>query len=125
MNLSQMNIESNKDSGKTKLTSIFVFIMLLVIVIGVAFFVYLKSNNIDLRNVSVKELFTSMLDSKEQKLTGNVWEMKSDPKEQPNFAVYGDYLIKCTKDRIEFYDKEARPVWDKSLQINNPVHLIR
>jgi hypothetical protein len=114
-------MDSNKETGKTKLISILAFIMLLVLVIGVAFFVYLKSNDIDLKTVSLKDLFINKIKSEEQKMTSSVWELKSETNEQPEVIIYGDYLVKCTKDRIEFYNKESQSVWNKSLQINNPV----
>lgn len=121
MKLPDINLDSDNEPGKIKFANILVFIMLLVLVAGVAFFVYMKSNNLDIRNVSIKELIASGLRSKEQKNASSMWELKSDNNEQSKYAIYGDYLVKCTKDRIEFYSKDGKQVWDKSIQINNPV----
>lgn len=118
MTLSEGN--SNTGQGNKKL-SIIMFILLLLVIVGVAFFVYLKSQNIDIRNINLKQpasgnIFSGSQDDKQAPSL----EIKFDPKVKTAFTVYRDYLIECTTESIKALDIRGERQWEIPITINSP-----
>lgn len=97
-------------------SSIIVFFLLLISVIGIAFFVYLRNQNMDLKDIRVDELFGGIFQSASKNGVKSVTEIKYDAKDHPEFCVYRDYIIKCTSDSIKWLDKKGEE--QKSIQVS-------
>jgi hypothetical protein len=113
--------KTEKQSAASK-TNVILFILLLIAVLGVAFLVYLKSTDVDISKISIKELLNGRLpvDSGEKEMQQAV-EFVYDAKEQPAFCTYRDYLIKCTADRIRWIDKNGKDIKSLPISMNKPV----
>lgn len=125
-----MNLPEEKpNTGQAvKPSSIAAFFLLLLVVLGLAAFVYLKSQNVDLKNINLRELINSSLGApaKSGKSESGLSEDKPsvigyDLKEHPSFALYRDLLIKCTNDYIRALDKNGEEQWAVQISISSPI----
>lgn len=103
--------------------SIISFILLLLLVVSIAFLVYLKNQNGDMENLNIKELIKSSFSTGTSRKAAEklISEVEYDSREHPSFAVYKDSIIKCTKDNIMCMSKKGEVLWTKSVTINNPI----
>lgn len=105
MDIPRKDIEPKKKHGKF---NIILFIILLFIIISTSIGAYLNSIEIDMQNISVKELFENKfylgekLDSKEALL-----EMAYDSNTNAKFTSYNNYIVRCTQNKIDFIDKKG------------------
>lgn len=105
-----------------KKVSIIVFIILFLVVVGAAFFVYLKSQNIDIKSLNLKEIISNKIFTNSQKSSDKKpIEIRYDAKEHNIFAVYKDYIIKCTKSKIQGLDKTGEEQWSIPISMNEPI----
>ena len=114
--------EMRAEKGKpTRKLNVLMFFLLVFTMVGVAFLVYLKSQNIDIKNVNVKELvsdgFRDKLVNTEKK---EFVEIDYDEKENCAFNTYKDTLIQCTKDHIKAFNREGKELWSLTLSMNKP-----
>ncbi|MCX8129099.1 MAG: DUF5711 family protein [Clostridia bacterium] len=99
------------------------FFLLLLVVVTIAFAVYLKSKNENIGDLSIKELISTVFSDKGgksavEKLIGQI---EYDYKEHPVYSIYKDSIIKCTKDNVMCLNKKGEVLWSKSIQISNPL----
>lgn len=114
--------ENLKTEQPGKRTNIAMTLLLFAAVLAVAFFVYLKSQNIDISDVNIKEFIAGITSMKEKETDKEkVVEISYDAKERPAFSVYKDTVIKCTRDGISGLNKKGEELWTKSFTIENPI----
>jgi hypothetical protein len=103
--------------------SIISFILLLLLIISIAFLVYLKNQNGDMTNLNIKELVKSSFSNSSGRSAAEklISEVEYDSKEHPAFAVYKNSIIKCTKDNIMCMNKKGEVLWTKSVTVSNPL----
>lgn len=116
-----MDLETKTEPRESKL-SIIMFILLFFAVTSIVVLVYLKSQNIDIKNLSVKSLvqrpFNSMDVMDYAKTTD---EFNYDYKEHSLITIYKNYIIKCSKDRVIWLSRDGKEQKVKSLVSENPV----
>ncbi|MCX7921171.1 MAG: DUF5711 family protein [Clostridia bacterium] len=117
MSLPEENINRQQDRKKS---SIAAFLLLLVVVVGVAVFVYLKSQNVDLKSISLKDLDINLL-TKGKTNNTEITEIKYETKENQVFGVYKDYIIKCNNDSITWLDKKGEQYWTIQASFSKPI----
>jgi len=102
----------NYSTGR-KILNVFLFILLLLVVLFVAFMVYIKSQNIDLENITVEELKEKL----QSQFTFNEEEpapVELDYNQVVDKAIgaSSDYVIKCTDLRVTGIDRKGNVAWD-------------
>ncbi len=111
--------EKKRGSG---ILNFLAFVLLLVLVMGIALLVYLKDQKVDIRNLNVGEFISEVFyKDKGKEAERIIADIKYDSKERPVFKVYRDYIIKCTTDRIICLSKEGNEQWTKSVSVANPI----
>lgn len=101
LDIPRRDIEPEKKHGKF---NVLLFIVLLFVIISTSAAAYLNLNEIDIKEVSVKELFKKgFLTNKKVTL-----EMAYDGSTNTKFTIYGEYIVKCTQDKIDFIDKKGK-----------------
>lgn len=101
--------------------SILMFVLLLMAVLGLSFFVYMKSQGIDIidfNKILSPKSNSAAADSGEDK---QVFSIPYDSKERPVFQVYDGMLIRGTKDGICGLNKKGEQLWKINAVLNNPI----
>lgn len=112
------NINTQKDG---KLSGVLVFMLLLVLIIGIAGLVYLKSQNFDFKSVNIQDIVKnnfklSMSKAEAPKAT----VIPCDEKQKYAFTAYRDILIKCTSDNVTGIDRNGNELWSIPIAMSNP-----
>lgn len=102
--------------------SILLFFVLLVTVLCTAVVAYLNSKGIDIKEVSLKDVienrfFIGEKDSYEIECK----EIEYGANLQQEFVIHKDYIIRCTKSGIEYYDKNGEEKWLFPVALNKPL----
>lgn len=114
-------IENQSQDKPAKKSSIIMFLLLFLVVVGSAFFVYLKSQNIDIKTFNIKELITNRISTNGPKASEKKpVEIKYDSKEHTVFGAYKDYIVKCTKNKIQGLNKNGEEQWSIPVSLNEP-----
>lgn len=94
-------------------------ILLSLCVILFAIYTYQKSIDHSLTPKSFFEQLGSQKseDVKEAQL---LYSFNYDPKDKPVFAIYKDYIVKCSSSGLWFLDKTGEVVWSESITFFNP-----
>lgn len=103
-----------------KKSNILMTVVLFLIVVSIAFFAYLKSNNIDISKISLQQLISGKK-AELKLLKDNINEVAYDSREHPVFSAYKDYIVKCNNDGIWFLDKKGREVWTLGIALTKPI----
>lgn len=114
--------EDNVRTGnKGKISSVLVFILLLIMIIGIAALVYLKSQNFDFKSINIQDVFKEGIQLKmQEEAKPKETEIPSADKEKHAFTTYKDVLIKCTSDNVRGIDKSGNELWSISIAMSNP-----
>ncbi|HPD00575.1 MAG TPA: DUF5711 family protein, partial [Acetivibrio sp.] len=101
--------------------SILLFFILLVTVICTAAVVYLNSKGIDIKEISIKDVIENRF------FIGNKDSYEIECKEieygtnvQQEFVVHKDFIVRCTKSGIEYFDKNGEEKWLFPVTLNKP-----
>lgn len=98
------------------------FLLLVITILGVALFVYLKSQDIDLKNISIRDLMENNLLIQGREAVGKkTFEMKYDTKDHTALSVYNNSVIICTGDSVKSFSDEGTEQWSIPVTINNPL----
>lgn len=119
MNLQKKQEQVEHNGNKS---SLIVAVLLLAVIVVTAFIVYLKSQNIDLGNFSVKDFFTQGLSSSSSK--GNepaLSEFKCDGSEEAVFTALKGYVIRCDRNSISGLNRNGGVEWQVSVSMSNPI----
>lgn len=98
----------------------FLFAVLLIIVVGVAFMMYLSSKGVDIKSVHLSDLFKGAVLSGDVKQANLAKELKFDPKEWSSTGVYKGSFLRGIRGNIKYYNAEGQVVWDKTMDMNSP-----
>lgn len=114
--------EGKKNPGPAnRLISLAAFLMLVMLMLLISYLVYLKSNNIDIKTVSINEMLKGNIFLKNEEKEEEAVQIQYNPKDHPVFSVYKGYIVKCISDSIKFLDKDGQEVWSKTLPVANPI----
>lgn len=120
--------EENLDTGnKRNKSNILTFLLLIVLILAIAFFAYLKSQDMDFRDMDMKSvnlkafIENKFFPDKQEQKDGQAVELKFDPKENISFGVYKDTIIKCTGSSITGLNKKGDWLWDIKASLSNPL----
>lgn len=94
-------------------------ILLSICVILFAFYTYKKSLDHSLTPKSFIEQLGSH-ESQDVKEAQVAYSFNYDSKEKPVFAIYKDYIVKCSSSGIWFLDKTGEVVWSENITFFNP-----
>lgn len=102
--------------------NVVLFIILVFIIISTSVGAYLNSIEIDMENITVKELFENKFYLEESLNDKEVLlEIPYDGSTKGKFALFDDYIIKCTQNKIDFIDKKGEIKKTFSASFKNPL----
>lgn len=110
-------------TGKVSSTAgIAAFLLLSVAVIGLAYIAYLKTRDLDLKDLSFGEIIRGRFLSAEAE-TGKkeVYRFTYDPKEHPAFVMDGGLLVKCSRGLVKCLDRKGSEQWSVQVSVENPI----
>ncbi|MCX7711739.1 MAG: DUF5711 family protein [Clostridia bacterium] len=118
MSHSEEDVKVGSTGGKS---NVIVFFLLLLLIAGVAFLVYLKSQNFDFKSVRIQDIFKNSFHIKaHQETKQKDTVIPCDEKEKYAFTTYKDNLIKCTRDTVTGIDKSGNELWSVPISMSNP-----
>lgn len=101
---------------------IFLFFALLLVILGLALFVYAQSQGIDIRKVNVAEAIRKSFEPGRHGVgPEDVNIIPYDLKEHPEFIVYKDTIVKVTRDYIKGLNKKGEEQWMLQTILNDPM----
>jgi len=115
--------EHDEQSSRSfRLRNLIVFVILVLAVIATSLFMYLKSKNVDLENMSLKDIVNELIDINGNK-SGNkiVKEIEFGTNEKHVFAVSKGLIIECVKNRVIAMNEEGEEQWVVPIYAANPV----
>lgn len=115
---SEWNTSVRSDGKKAGMT---ITILLFLAVMAVAFYAYMKNQNIGLDSINLQQLLSGGLNGKQVNTVREIYEIAYDSKEKPVFGVYRDYIVKCSRDGIRMLDKKGTEVWTTGVSLNKPI----
>ncbi len=117
-------MDNQKKNNSSKKSNVVMFIFLIIVVICLGLYSYLRSNNklIDYKNINVNELIQSVLnESDDLSIDEKTKHIDYDYKDHPQFAIYNNMIIECTKDKIIGLGDGGKEEWYYSINMSNPV----
>lgn len=118
--------KGDTNSGKkSELPNLLFFLILLALILAMAFFVYLKSNNLRISDKNIKKAFAGLfsLEAEEEAESELLSEFKYELKEQPVFNVYKGNIVECTTSYIRAMDSKGNEKWKIDVKLTNPLLL--
>lgn len=100
---------------------IIVFIFLLLIIAGTATVAYLKSQDVDLKSISLKDVIDRSFIKRNTKYQLSTAEFDYDANLNVDFGTHKGYIVKCSRDNLIYLDSNANEQWTYPLSLNNPV----
>lgn len=100
---------------------IIVFLLLLLIISGTAAVAYLKSQDVDLKQVSIKDLIDRGFINRNIKYELSSTEFDYDENVNAVFGTHKGYIVKCSRDNIIYIDSNGNEQWTYPLSLKNPV----
>lgn len=115
------SLSNGKGKGPDK-SSIVLFFILLLVVVFMALVTYLKSEGIDLKNVSFQDLLENKFYLfKNSKVEISVEKFDYDYTVNPVFDTYKNNIIKCTKEGVSYLDKKGEEQIFFPVPLNEPI----
>ena len=118
MKVTENNIRQEGSGNGVK---IIVFIFLLLIIAGTAAVAYLKSQDVDLKSASLKDIIDRSFINRNTKYELSSAEFDYDANLNVAFGTYKGYIVKCSRDNIIYLDSNGNEQWTYPLSLNNPV----
>lgn len=119
-----MNITEEKvnEEHKTRKSGLFLTVLLFMMIIGIAFFAYMKSRDeISFKDINLKGLLSADSAKSRKAEAEKTYEIAYEPREHPVFNVHNEYLVKCTKDAVKGLNKKGQEIWSINASFNNPL----
>lgn len=112
--------EQMKSESVSRTSGIVTALLLFLCIISVAFYTYQKSLN---PSASLKDLLQIFqgAGSSVVKEAHVQYSFDFDSRENPVFAVYSNYIVKCSSEGIWFLNKKGEVVWSESIAFNKPI----
>lgn len=108
--------------SSVKMSRIVSFVLLSVVIVGMAFIAYMKSQGVDINDLSLKEVLSRIVkENGRAEKEAILNEISFNPKENPVFHEYKGLIIKCTKDYIKALNKKGEEVWSRHIAISKPL----
>lgn len=118
MRVTENNIRQEESGNGGK---IIIFIFLLLIIAGTAAVAYLKSQDVDLKSVSLKDVIDRNFINRNTKYELSSAEFDYDANLNVAFGTHKGYIVKCSRDNIIYLDSNGNEQWTYPLSLNNPV----
>ncbi|HEX9062513.1 MAG TPA: DUF5711 family protein [Clostridia bacterium] len=114
-------VNSLRPDKPGKIANFILFVFLMLLILGISLFVYLKSMNVDIRTVSFKEI-CDLIFMNNSIITPekSIGKIDLDVKEANSVITYGDLLVKCTSDILKAFNEKGEELWSHQLSIGNP-----
>ncbi|HPU41701.1 MAG TPA: DUF5711 family protein [Acetivibrio clariflavus] len=118
-----MGITENgtRQEGPGKVVKIIVFLLLLLIISATAAVAYLKSLDVDLKSVSIKDLIEKTFLNRNTRYELVLSEFDYDANLNTVFGTHKGYIVKCSKDSLIYIDSNGNEQWTYPLSLKNPV----
>ncbi|TYQ15340.1 UNVERIFIED_CONTAM: hypothetical protein Cloal_1776 [Acetivibrio alkalicellulosi] len=103
-----MSVPENNTKKPTGRLNILLFIILVIVIIGTSSVAYFNANGIDIKNVTLKELIENkfyLRDNREEQSI--LLEIQYEIDENIEFAAHGNFIVKCTGQKVEFLNKRG------------------
>jgi hypothetical protein len=113
-------LENQKISKVNPRSNIVIFILLIAIIIGIAFFAYLKSQDINITNINIKDLAKNLFTDGQKTADKSMLEINFDINEHPVFSTYKEFIIKCTNNSVKWIDKKGNVQLAVQVSLNKP-----
>ncbi|WP_324360985.1 DUF5711 family protein [Acetivibrio sp.] len=101
--------------------SILLFFILMVIVVCTAAVAYLNSKGIDIKSISVRDVIANGFfigDKEVYEVTGNL--LRYEDSQGSEFGVHKGYIVRCTKNGVEYLDRNGEEQWIYPVSLNLP-----
>ena len=98
-----------------------VFIFLLLIIAGTALVAYLKSQDVDLKSVSIKDVIDRSFKNRNAKYDLSAAEFDFDANLNVAFGTHKGYIVKCSRDNLIYLDSNGNEQWTYPLSLTDPV----
>ncbi|MDP4092376.1 MAG: DUF5711 family protein [Bacillota bacterium] len=118
MNLPEKNTSKGQASKKI---NILFFVILCLVIAGITFFAYARSQNIDIGSINILDIFRSGFSQKEDVSGKETSEFQYDTKSHPVFSLSNDTIIECTKDSVKGLGKKGDELWSIPISMSNPM----
>lgn len=119
MELPEKTDVHRNDSSKY---AVVVSLLLIILILCIAFLVYLKNQGLSIKELNINELFSKGIPAAEERAGGEVIsEFKYTREESVGFGVYDGLFVRCGSDGIRFLDEESVEQWSKPLLMNKPM----
>ncbi|AEV67351.1 DUF5711 family protein [Acetivibrio clariflavus] len=118
-----MGITENgtRQEGPGNVVKIIVFLLLLLIISATAAAAYLKSLDVDLKSVSIKDLIEKRFMHRNTRYEFVSSEFDYDANLNTVFGTHKGYIVKCSKDSLIYIDSNGNEQWTYPLSLKNPV----
>jgi len=110
-----------RQEGPGKVVKIIVFLLLLLIISATAAVAYLKSLDVDLKSVSIKDLIEKTFLNRNTRYELVLSEFDYDANLNTVFGTHKGYIVKCSKDSLIYIDSNGNEQWTYPLSLKNPV----
>lgn len=102
--------------------NILLSVLLIAAIMCIAFLVYLKTQNIDLSSIDVKQILKGNFRiAQDNKSRGAFENINYDVNEHPIFCTYKGLIISCTSDSLQAMNKSGEVQWKISVSMSSPV----
>lgn len=118
MGITENNI---RQDGPSRGVKIIVFFLLLLIISGTAAVAYLKSQDVDLKSVSIKDLIDKGFINRNTRYELVSTEFEYDANINTVFDTHKGYIVKCSRDNLIYIDSNGNEQWTYPLSLKNPV----
>ncbi|WP_010244930.1 DUF5711 family protein [Acetivibrio cellulolyticus] len=112
---------TSRQDGNRNGIKIVAFLVLLLIIAGTAGVAYLRSQDVDLKSLSLKDLFGRNFLNQNNKFELSSTEYEYDANLNTVFGTHNGYIVKCTRDSIMYLDTNGNEQWSFPLSLNNPI----
>jgi len=112
---------NTRQEGPGRGIKIIVFFLLLLVISCTALVAYLKSQDVDLKSVSIKDLIERGFINRNTKYELSSIEFDYDANLNPVFGTHKGYIVKCSRDNIIYMDSNGNEQWTYPLSLKNPV----
>ncbi|WP_038287222.1 DUF5711 family protein [Acetivibrio straminisolvens] len=101
--------------------SILLFFILIIVVVCTAAVAYLNSKGIDIKSISVRDVIANGFfigDKDVYEVTGTL--LRHEDSLNSEFEVHKSYIVRCTKNGIEYLDRNGEEQWIYPVSLNTP-----
>lgn len=115
-----MNLTTSKEKRKKHNNRLVILTCIIVAIIG-AVLIYVNNSNINLGELSFSNLVEILTLRRVEHENTVLGQISHAPGEEATFNIYKNYIVKATKNSLQYFDKNGQIIWQTSIAVNKPV----